>query len=271
MNYRVTRFPESTLFAGKEMHPAVLLVLLAAVATLVRRRLCGPNDEVLRETIVCILLRPERGVEKQLLEAATQPCRVRVVSVESERERAAERVYERYLLLAGRDALFAKGWDVALIGELEACGKRDAVLTALPPPADGSVRGTYLRLNKAGTELKTSYFARRPLRPVPSPLWCAEFSFSRGRVPLPREADGGATLWAAGCSFLAPCETYVWSDTPEAAVRIQPCERERASIAFPRRKSEFGAVAGVTKQGATRRGRRGLSHDPSDAELRSKK
>lgn len=187
-----------------------------------------------------------------------------------------------YVLQIDSHTRFRQNWDAFLIDQLARCPSPEPVLTAYP--ADYDKDSNHLPKDVRPTLLVPSGFdAHGMLRikgrrlvsvrdsPVPSPLWCAGFSFCRARVwrqvgyePLPHLFFGeellhAARLFCEGCDFFAPPEQvifHLWSrkgrrtlaeDQPRRDVVTS---RDRvgqllAALAGKRSLAEFEARAGV--------------------------
>jgi [Skp1-protein]-hydroxyproline N-acetylglucosaminyltransferase len=180
---------------------------------------------------------------------------------------------------------FRSHWDAYLIDQLAKCDSEEPVLTAYPVDYDkdaaalpSDVRPTLLvpsGFDKDGVlRIKGRRLARVHDKPVPSPLWCAGFSFCRANVwrrvkyePLPHLFFGeellhAARLFCSGCDFFAPPEQVLfhrWSRSGRRTLAEDQPRRNVAAargrafdllkeLAGPRSLAAFEARAGVDLQ-----------------------
>ena len=152
---------------------------------------------------------------------------------------------------------FRSHWDAYLIDQLAKCGSEEPVLTAYPADYDkdaaalpSDVRPTLLvpsGFDKDGVlRIKGRRLARVHDKPVPSPLWCAGFSFCRAQVwrrvtyePLPHLFFGeellhAARLYVAGCDFFAPPEQVIFHRWSRSGRRTLAEDQPRRNVAAAR-------------------------------------
>ncbi len=177
---------------------------------------------------------------------------------------------------------FRSHWDAYLIDQLAKCDSKEPVLTAYPADYDkdsatlpSDVRPTLLVPSGFDGDgvlrIKGRRLARVHDKPVPSPLWCAGFSFCRAQVwrlvkyePLPHLFFGeellhAARLYVAGCDFFAPPEQVIFHRWSRSGRRTLAEDQPRRNVAAargrafellenvegPRSLADFEARAGV--------------------------
>lgn len=156
---------------------------------------------------------------------AAGPCPARALALETLR-----RPTDDFVLQVDAHTLFRPGWDEILLDQWRRCRNPSAILTAYPADfaAEGDERPVVLAprdFNDQGILRITGRVLHQPssLDPIPSPLWCAGFSFAPARafdaapydphlkfLFIGEELDMAARLWTHGFDFFAPATALVY-------------------------------------------------------------
>lgn len=177
--------------------------------------LTGSDDSWLRAL-------PRARVRRVDYRDAAGPCVARAAALDLYAE-------EDFVLQVDSHTRFRRNWDVDLVEEWTRCRNANAILTAYPMDFEDAQdeRPTLLAPDSFDQDGMLRSVGRKLLRvqngPIPSPLWCAGFSFCTGeayrRVPYDpslrflffgEELSMAARFWTHGYDFYAPSKAIIY-------------------------------------------------------------